>query len=569
MKSTCLPASLLLLLLLLFLEMSCASPLESNKPNFVLIMVDDMGIGDLGCYGNTTLRTPNIDQLAQEGVKLTHHIAAANLCTPSRAAFLTGRYPIRSGIAGFQYPGVFVFNAASGGLPSQEMTFAKIAKQQGYETALIGKWHLGLNCERRDDHCHHPSVHGFDYFFGIPLTNLRECQPGHGAVINPIKYIPYETLAIVLVTAAVLHYFSILTIPRWLIWSLLSLTLVATALFRGFMMIIPYMNCVLMRDHRIVEQQFTSENLTQAMTNEAVDFIESNSAKPFLLFLSFIQVHTAVFASAAFRGSSQHGLYGDAIHEVDWSVGQMVNTLERLKLRENTLVYFTSDQGAHLEEALHGSNGIYKAGKGTNWEGGIRVPGIVSWPGKIPGGVEIDEPTSNMDLFPTVVHLSGASVPEDREIDGHDLMDLLQGRVERSNHEFLFHYCNAYFNAVRWHPRNSSSVWKAFYFTPNFDSENATTCVNTQICFCTPGCVTYHDPPLLFDLSKDPSETTPLTPDSEPAFESIVSVMAEAVERHRRSVKPVENQLSVGNLMWKPWLLPCCSTLGQLCQCQN
>ncbi|XP_026157037.1 steryl-sulfatase [Mastacembelus armatus] len=574
MRSTWQPSSLLFLLLLL-LELSCGSLQESSKPNFVLMMVDDLGIGDLGCYGNKTLRTPNIDQLAQEGMKLTHHIAAAPLCTPSRAAFLTGRYPIRSGMAGSSGHDVFIFNAVSGGLPSQEVTFAKIAKQQGYKTALIGKWHLGLNCETSHDHCHHPKVHGFDYFFGIPLTNLRDCQPGHGTVFQIHKYLPYGSIAIVLVTAAILHYIGIITIRRRLVLGLLTLLVIVTGLIVGFIMVVPYFNCVLMRDSRVVEQPFTSENLTQRMTQEAVDFIERNSGRPFLLFFSFIQVHTAMFASAAFRGKSRHGIYGDAVQEVDWSVGQIVQTVDRLRLTENTLFYLTSDQGAHLEEIsvrgeVHsGWNGIYKAGKATNWEGGIRVPGILRWLGKIPSGGQVDEPTSNMDLFPTVIRLSGASVPEDREIDGHDLMDLLQRRAERSNHEFLFHYCNTYLNAVRWHPQNSSSVWKAFYFTPNFYPETSTACFHTHLCFCTSSYVTYHDPPLLFDLSRDPSETTPLTPDTEPAFHSILAAIKEATERHQATVRPVESQLTPGSVMWKPWLQPCCSTFGQFCQCQQ
>ncbi|XP_041834500.1 steryl-sulfatase [Melanotaenia boesemani] len=561
--------------LLLLLEVSSVFLQENNKPNFVLMMVDDLGIGDLGCYGNKTLRTPNIDKLAEEGVKLTQHIAAASLCTPSRAAFLTGRYPVRSGIAGDLKPGVFLFNAASGGLPSHEVTFAKIAKQQGYETALIGKWHLGLNCKSSDDHCHHPSTHGFNYFFGIPLTNLRDCQWGHGTVFQIHKYLPYRTFGVVLVSVVGLHCIGLIRFRRGLIFGLLLVAVIVTGMMVGFIRIIPYFNCVLFRDHSIVEQPFTSENLTQRMTHEAVDFIERNSARPFLLFFSFLQVHTAMFASAAFRGTSHHGIYGDAVHEVDWSVGRILQTLDRLGLRENTLVYLTSDQGAHLEEIsaageVHGGwNGIFKAGKSTNWEGGIRVPGILRWPAKIPSGRQIDEPTSNMDLFPTVVQLSGASVPQDREIDGRDLMDLLQGRAGRPHHEFLFHYCNSYLNAVRWKPENSSSVWKAFYFTPNFYPEDQTACFHTHICFCTPDYVTYHDPPLLFDLSKDPSESTPLTPDTEPAFHSVLAVMQEAVETHRRSVTPVESQLTAGKLLWKPWLQPCCSTLAQLCQCHQ
>ncbi|XP_028320926.1 steryl-sulfatase [Gouania willdenowi] len=565
----------LLPLLLLWWTWSCPSLQQSQKPNFVLMMVDDLGIGDLGCYGNTTLSTPNIDRLAEEGVMMTHHIAAASLCTPSRAAFLTGRYPIRSGLVGNDRPGVFIFNAASGGLPVQEMTFAKIAKQQGYETSLIGKWHLGLNCESTTDHCHHPSKHGFDYFFGIPLTNLRDCQPGHGTVFQLYKYLPYRTLVIVLITAGLLEYSGFIRIRRGLILGVCAMCAIMSGLFLGYLRIVPYLNCILMRDHRIVEQPFQSENLTLKMTQEAVDFIQRSSDRPFLLFLSFLQVHTALFVSAAFKGTSRHGIYGDAVHEVDWSVGQIMQTLDRLNLRENTLVYLTSDQGAHLEEVsakgeIHGGwNGIYKGGKSTNWEGGIRVPGVVRWPGKIPGGYQIDEPTSNMDLFPTVVKLSGAVVPEDRVIDGHNLMDLLQRKVKRSNHEFLFHYCNAYLNAVRWHPKNSTQVWKAFYFTPNFSPEDQTACFNTHVCFCTPDYVTYHNPPLLFDLSRDPSETTPLTPDTEPAFYSVVAAMQEAASAHGRSVIPVESQFSGNNVMWKPWLQPCCSTLRQLCQCQQ
>lgn len=172
-----------------------------------------------------------------------------------------------------------------------------------------------------------------------------------------------------------------------------------------------------------------------------------------------------------------------------------------------------------------------------------------------------------MDLFPTVVRLSGAAVPEDRDIDGHDLLDLLQGKTERSKHEFMFHYCNDQLNAVRWHPQHSRSVWKAFYFTPNFYPENETACFHTQICFCGPNAVTYHDPPLLFDLTTDPSETTPLTPDTEPAYSSILATINEAAEAHRRSVIPGESQLKQDRMLWRPWMQPCCSTFSQLCRC--
>ncbi|KAI5089919.1 steryl-sulfatase isoform X1 [Silurus meridionalis] len=547
-----------------------------SKPNFILMMVDDLGIGDLGCYGNTTLKTPHIDKLAEDGVKLTQHIAASPLCTPSRAAFLTGRYPIRSGMASHGLIGVYIISAVSGGLPREEITFAKILKEQGYATALIGKWHLGLNCEHNTDHCHHPNTHGFEHFYGIPMTNLRDCQSGHGSIFYNVRnHIPYKALSIGLVTLLLLHIKGLVLISRRFALCLGAILIMTMALFFLWVLTFPYFNCFLMRGGEVVEQPYVSENLTQKMTNEAIEFLERNSERPFLLFFSYLQVHTALFASPRFRGKSRHGLYGDAVMEVDWSVGQIMQTLERLKLRENTLVYLTSDQGPHLEEiSIHGEvhrgyNGIYKGGKSTNWEGGIRVPGILHWPGRLPKGKVIEAVTSNMDLFPSVVKLAGASIPSDREIDGRDLMPLLQGRVQRSEHEFLFHYCNAYLNAVRWHPANSTSIWKAFFFTPDFYPENSTACFHTHACFCTEAYVTHHDPPLLYDLSKDPSETNALTPNSEPNFSAIMEVIMEAARRHTQSVKATEDQLSALHKTWKPWLQPCCSSLHQLCMCQR
>ncbi|KAK7880208.1 hypothetical protein WMY93_033127 [Mugilogobius chulae] len=403
----------LALVLVLVLGLDETWSLDLDRPNFVLMMVDDLGMGDLGCYGNKTLRTPHIDSLASDGVKLTHHIAAAPLCSPSRAAFQTGRYPVRTGVFGKGMGMVFIFNAASGGLPQTELTFASIAQKQGYETALIGKWHLGLSCENRSDHCHHPNKHGFKYFFGIPLTHLRDCLPGNGTVFKFHRYLPLKTLAAVVISTVLFCCFGYLRVPRFLVIGATLLAGFVACFLAAFLLLVPYMNCVLMRDGEIVEQPFSTLNLNRRMTREAVDFMERSAEKPFLLLVTYLQVHTALFASVEFTGSSSHGLYGDAVQEVDWSVGQILQTLERLGLSQNTLVYLTSDHGAHVEEVLpsgerHGGfNGIYKGGKSTNFEGGIRVPGLLRWPGKIPAGLEIDKPTSNMDVFPTVVQLSG------------------------------------------------------------------------------------------------------------------------------------------------------------------
>uniref|UniRef100_A0A8D0L143 Steroid sulfatase n=1 Tax=Sphenodon punctatus TaxID=8508 RepID=A0A8D0L143_SPHPU len=550
-----------------------------SKPNMVLIMADDLGIGDLGCYGNKTLRTPNIDKLAKEGVTFTQHIAASPLCTPSRAAFLTGRYPVRSGMAAFQRIGVFIFSASSGGLPAEEITFAKLLKQEGYSTALIGKWHLGLNCDTTDDFCHHPLSHGFDYFYGCIMTNLRDCKPGHGSVFDKgIQMYVFPTLqitGIALITLESLHYIGLLRVPCRAHRYFFLVAAILFGLLLFFFHNIRYLNCFLMRNHQIIQQPLNYKNLTQRLTEEATKFIKRNTDSPFLLFVSYLQVHTALYASQNFTGKSKHGLYGDAVEEMDWSVGQILSVLDKQRLREKTLVYFTSDQGAHIEEISStgkvqgGYNGIYKGGKATNWEGGIRVPGLLRWTEVIQPNTSIDEPTSSMDIFPTIVNLAGAPLPKDRIIDGHDLMPLLQGKILQAEHEFLFHYCNAYLNAVRWHPGNSDTIWKVFFFTPNFNPEGSDGCFESHVCFCHGSFVTHHDPPLLFDLSKDPRETNPLTPETEPRFYEILEVIKQAVNNHTKSLRAVSSQLSLGNVLWKPWLQSCCSSFFQFCYCDS
>ncbi|MGH0174700.1 UNVERIFIED_CONTAM: hypothetical protein FKN15_068986 [Acipenser sinensis] len=210
---------------------------------------------------------------------------------------------------------------------------------------------------------------------------------------------------------------------------------------------------------------------------------------------------------------------------------------------------------------------IRSGGKGMGgWEGGIRVPGIFRWPGTLSPGSVIDEPTSLMDVFPTLVNLAGGELPKDRIIDGHDLMPLMEDKVLRSEHEFMFHYCGIYLNAVRWHPQNSDAIYKAHFFTPNFSPEGAGGCYTIHICRCDEGFVTPHNPPLLFDLSKDPSESTPLVPDEEPLFFEIMQRIQGAVKEHNETLTQVPHQLSWSNILWKPWLQPCCGTFP-FCSC--
>ncbi|XP_062041426.1 LOW QUALITY PROTEIN: steryl-sulfatase-like [Lepus europaeus] len=554
------------LLLLLFLGPSQGhAHTATTAPllNILLLLADDLGIGDLGCYGNRTLRTLNIDQLARDGVKLTQHLAAAPLCTPSRAAFLTGRYPVCLGMAARSRVGVFLFLASSGGLPATEVTFARLANARSYTTALVGKWHLGLSCRHPHDFCHHPWVHGFDQFFRLPATNLRDCKPGAGTVfegaVSWIVVVPVQALGTAALTLAALRCLSLARPPPA---AFLGLLLPVAILLGGHFLFRHYfrpLHCFFMRDFEVAQQPLDYENLTQRLTEEAAGFIWRNSQKPFLLLLSYVHVHTALFTSPEFAHRSWHGAYGDAVEELDWSVGQILQVLDKLGLASCTILYFSSHQGAHVEEVtatgeVHGgSNGIYRGGKANNWEGGIRVPGVLRWPGVIPARHEVDTATSNMDIFPTVARLTGAPLPRYRVIDGWDLMPLLQGQSQWSAQEFLFHYCNAYLQAVRWLPCNSSAVFKAFFFTPKFHPAGTNGCFSTHMCLCQgPTHVTNHDPPLLFNLAHDPGEAMPLTPHTKPHHQAILEAILEAVAEHQGSVPP--NQLDPGHVVWKPWL---------------
>ncbi|XP_053165615.1 arylsulfatase D-like isoform X2 [Hemicordylus capensis] len=538
------------LALYLLLQLPELQALVSYKPNIVLFLADDLGIGDIGCYGNNTIRTPNIDRLAKEGVKLTQHIAAAPVCTPSRAAFLTGRYPIRSGMDQSNVYRVLQWVAGSGGLPPNETTFVKILQKQGYTTGLIGKWHLGMNCEYHNDNCHHPLQHGFDFFYGMPFTLMNDCQVSQPAELDgPLRaklWSYTQIIALTVLTLLAAKLIHLVSVP----WKTIFFLAVFGFLFfiswyssYGF---VRYWDCIMMKNDEITEQPMKVERASSLMLREAISFIER----------------------------SNHGLYGDNVEEMDWMVGRILDTLENGSLKNRTLTYFASDHGGHLEARkgnvqLGGWNGIYKGGKAmAGWEGGIRVPGLVRWTGILPEGKIIDEPTSLMDIYPTLVHLAGGTVPQDRVIDGRNLMPLLLGSVQQSDHEFMFHYCGIHLHAVRWHQKDSGNVWKAHFITPVFQPEGSEGCYEVKYCPCSGEGVTHHNPPLLFDLSQDPSENLPLSPDMEPLFHIVIKRIEKAVDEHRRTLTPVPQQLSFYNIMWKPWLQPCCGTFP-FCWCDK
>ncbi|CAH1253157.1 STS [Branchiostoma lanceolatum] len=553
-------------------------PQRNDRPNFLLFMVDDLGYGDVGCFGNDTIRTPNIDRIASEGAKLTHHLAAEAMCTPSRAAFLTGRYPIRSGMAANHGLRFLPTIASTGGLPANETTFATLLKQAGYATALIGKWHLGLHCASGGSLCHHPNNHGFDYFYGTPITNFRECaEDGESVYCMSNFYRRYKQVYwAYLVGAASLLLIKFLgkMHVRWM--TLLSLltfcTLVMVFPEVSVSMLRPW-NCVLMENEKVAEQPYSLKDLTPNLVNKSLKFIDDNADRPFFLYHSFLKVHTALFTTKEFEGRSRHGRYGDNVEEMDWAVGRILDAIEKKGLSHNTFVYLTSDNGGHVEEIRDGQregghNGILRGGKGmAGWDGGIRMPTVLRWPKDVRPGTVVDEPTSQMDVFPTVLRLAQLKTPGDRVIDGRDLMPLLTESKNVTDHRFFVHYCGSVIHAARYRPPTGESVWKAHYTTPNWDP-GTEGCYDSFLCNCRGDYVTHHDPPLLFDVAKDPSERNPITPENEPKFAEIISTIDKGVKDHMSSVEKVENQFSLRNILWRPWLQPCCGHLP-FCSCAN
>lgn len=372
--------------LALFFLLTCLGA-AAAPPNVVLILADDLGYGDLGCFGATKIRTPHLDRLAREGMKFTDFYVAQAVCTASRAALLTGCYPNRVGLQG-------ALNHTSPiGLHTDEVLLPEICRAQGYATAIFGKWHLGL------PPYFSPLKHGFDEWLGIPYSNDNS------------KYHP-----------------------------VLAAEMPPLPLYDG---------------ERVVETDPDQAQFTRRFTGRAVNFIERHQAQPFFLYVPHVMPHVPVFASEKFRGQSASGLYGDAVEELDWSVGEILAALARHGLDERTLVIFTSDNGPFLSYGAHGGRaGPLREGKLTAYEGGVRMPCIMRWAGTIPAGSECREPVMTIDLLPTMAALLGAERPP-RKIDGRDILPLLRGEANaKSPHDALFFCSGDEFHAVR------SGDWK-------------------------------------------------------------------------------------------------------------
>ncbi len=373
-------------LLLMGLLLSVPSYAAEARPNVVIIFVDDLGYSDLGCYGAKGWKTPHLDQMAQEGIRFTNFYVSQPVCSASRASLLTGCYANRVGISGALGPNSKV------GLSEKETTLGNIFQSQGYKTAMIGKWHLG------DHESFSPLKRGFDYYFGLPYSN--DMWPFHPNTKSTFPPLP------------------------------------------------------LIENNKIINNNVTDKDqaqLTTQYTEKAVRFINDNHNKPFFLYLAHTMPHVPLYVSDKFKGKSEQGLYGDVIQEIDWSVGEIFKALKNHKLDEKTLVIFTSDNGPWLSYGNHGgTKEPLREGKGSVWEGGIRVPMIARYPKKIPANSIQHEPMMTIDLLPTLAKWIGAELPK-LPIDGLDCRSLLLGEKDaRSPHKaFWFYYGNNELQAIR------------------------------------------------------------------------------------------------------------------------
>lgn len=368
-----------------------------RRPNVVLINCDDLGYGDLGCYGSERNSTPTLDHLAAEGIRFTSFYQASPVCSPSRGAMLTGCYPPRIGFGSFNgvpvlFPGMKV------GLDPNEVTLATMLRRAGYRTQMIGKWHCG------DQPGFLPTDHGFEHWLGIPYSNDMGRQ-----VDTPSFYPEMPPLPLVL-------------------------------------------------DDQVIEQQPDQASLTERYVAEAVRFVREHRDEPFFLYFAHMYVHLPIYVQERFAAQSRNGRYGAAVEAIDWAADVLLRELDRLGLRDDTIVVFTSDNGSLGDvkapvggdgQTLGGSNLPLRGSKTGTWEGGLRVPGIVRWPARIAPGRVCDQVVTSMDLYPTLAAVCGAEVPADRTIDGRDVRSLWFDEGAESPHDAFYYYRQNDLEAVR------------------------------------------------------------------------------------------------------------------------
>ncbi|MBV5313744.1 MAG: sulfatase [Prolixibacteraceae bacterium] len=382
----------------------CAPVEKSQSPNIILIFMDDLGYGDLSCYGASQYKTPNLDKMASQGVRFTSFLSAQAVCSASRAGIMTGCYPNRVGISGALMPDAKI------GLNPNEETIAEVLKKRNYKTAAIGKWHLGYQPEFL------PLQQGFDEYLGLPYSN--DMWPvnfdGKHAAESSNKA-RYPELPLIEDNDKI-------------------------------------------REIRTLDDQ---SELTTLYTERAVRFIDANKKNPFFIYLAHSMTHIPLAVSTKFKGKSEQGLFGDVMMEIDWSVGEIMKVLDKNGLTKNTLIIFTSDNGPWLNFGNHaGSNGGLREGKGASFEGGQREPCIMKWPGHIPEGTICNKLASTIDLLPTLAAITNSPLPE-KKIDGVNILPLLLGDENANPRQsFLYYYRKNSLEAVR------KGDWKLVFAHP-------------------------------------------------------------------------------------------------------
>ncbi|MBD3183585.1 sulfatase-like hydrolase/transferase [Candidatus Poribacteria bacterium] len=417
---------------------------DNRKPNFILILCDNLGFGDIGCFGSEVHNTPNLDNMAEEGIRLTSFYVSSPVCTPSRASFMTGCYAQRVDMHLDEKGGCVLRPVSAKGLNPNENTIAKTLKQQGYNTACIGKWHLGDQPEFL------PTNHVFDYYYGIPYSEdmIHERNPA---------------------------------------WPPLPL----------------------MRNENVIEAPVDLKTITVRYTQEAVDFIKRNADNPFFLYIPHATPGSEKIpqVSKEFYGKSSNGRYGDSVEELDWSTGQILSTLRKLNLDDKTLVVFTSDNGA--VQGHGGSNEPFRGWGYDTLEGGMRMPCIIRWPGKIPSREVSDELCMAMDFLPTFAGLSGANLPRDTIIDGKDIWPIIACENKAvSPHEVFYYYQRDQLQAVRYGKWKLHLPMEARY---NHGGRN-----------------TGSSPLMLFDLYADIKESTDVSRNNPDLVKKILEIAEKA-----------------------------------------
>jgi len=379
---------------LVLFSTSCTNIEKNSSPNIVIIFMDDLGYGDISNFGAINYKTPNIDRMANQGMLFTNFYSAQAVCSASRAGLLTGTYPNRIGISGALMP------YSKKGLHKDEITIAEMLRDEGYATGIFGKWHLGHQKKFL------PNNHGFDTYLGIPYSNDMWPVDFDGNQISDTSSWKKKT----------------------------------------------YPQLPLIQDFEKVKEIKTLEDqsiLTTLYTEKSVEFINNNKDRPFFLYLPHSMPHVPIAVSEKFLGKSKQGLYGDLMMEIDWSVGEIIKSIESNNLSENTLIIFTSDNGPWLNFGNHaGSTGGLREGKGTSFEGGQRVPTVMMWDGVIPKGKIANQLSSTIDILPTIAHIAGGSLPE-HKIDGVNIFDVLKGTDKEPRNHFYYYYGNNNLEAVR------------------------------------------------------------------------------------------------------------------------